>query len=207
MSMEEITIDEMDAEEWKRFLAWFLVEIAPTLICKKPGTILNFIDTEQMKMYSLWQRYGEKAMRFLKLHWIVVHQCARGVRVLFYHPEGLRRQLAVREHREFLSRFGYTDEMTVEEKLQHFKERFKCCCPHEMGILLGIPLKDVLGFMGIGDACRSCSGMWQVYGDPTYSLQLMDEWRAAMDMMRARIKQAASMDELFLQAAQVTQCK
>lgn len=206
-ALEERLQENNEYEDWRKFLAWLLVEISPTLICKKPATILNFIDTEQMRMYTLWQRYGEVALEPLGLRWLVVNTCARGVRVLFYHPEGLQRQLAVKEHREFLKRFGYTDEMTLEEKLQHFKERFKACCPHEMGILLGIPLKDVLGFMGIGEECRTCSGMWQVYGDPTFSLKIMDEWKTAMADMRQRLESSATIDDLFLTAAKAATCK
>ncbi|MDF2572523.1 MAG: hypothetical protein K0R55_4127, partial [Sporomusa sp.] len=52
--------------------------------------------------------------------------------------------------------------------------RYQSGCPHEIGLLLGIPLKDVLGFMGQGTECLSCRGMWCIYGDPTSSIKVME---------------------------------
>jgi len=37
----------------------------------------------------------------------------------------------------------------------------------------------VMGFMGMSEECRTCQGMWQIYGDPISSLGLMKRMEAA----------------------------
>lgn len=63
-----------------------------------------------------------------------------------------------------LADFGYTD-ISVSGAIEHLKirlaenEEF----PHEIGIFLGYPLEDVIGFIeNAGQNCK-CSGCWKVY--------------------------------------------
>ena len=41
--------------------------------------------------------------------------------------------------------------------------------PHEIGIFLGYPLKDVVGFMGYGNYKFYKTKYWKIYGDPEIS--------------------------------------
>ncbi len=57
-------------------------------------------------------------------------------------------------------------------------------CPHEIGIFLGIPLKDVMGLSSLENT--KC-GMWRVYGDPAASERMMDEYRSAKSAISGRL--------------------
>ncbi|NIQ92980.1 MAG: DUF3793 family protein, partial [Desulfuromonadales bacterium] len=38
--------------------------------------------------------------------------------------------------------------------------------PHEIGLFLGYPLKDVAAFMGLASIPFACQGPWKIYGNP-----------------------------------------
>lgn len=77
-----------------------------------------------------------------------------------------------------MEKFGYDISMSLQGMLLYLKQRFQYICPHEMGILLGIPLKDVMGFMGLSGDSHTCKGMWKIYGDPKPSLHMMERMEA-----------------------------
>ena len=60
-------------------------------------------------------------------------------------------------------------------------------CPPEIGVFLGIPLKDVKGFMGLNSLRHTKYGMWRIYGDPVVSEKRMNEYRSARNMIRRRL--------------------
>ncbi len=155
------------------FFRWLAVELAPTIYGEKPGTILNLMDTSKLSMKTLWLEYGSTLLAKSNLQWIVVKEDSKSLKIFFYRPDLLESYVNELAIRDFLAGFGYHYTMNLEEMLLYFKERFSCTCPHEMGVFLGIPLKDVLGFMGMSEECRTCEGMWQIYGDPGSSLCIM----------------------------------
>lgn len=165
------------------FFKWLAVELAPTIYGEKPGTILNLMNTSKLPMKALWLAYGAILLAKSNIEWIVVKEEAKSLKILFYRRDLL--QAYVKEHpiAEFLEGFGYRSTMDLEEVLLYFKERFTYTCPHEMGVFLGIPLKDVLGFMGMSEECRTCEGMWQIYGDPVSSLGIMKRMEATKNQV------------------------
>ena len=60
----------------------------------------------------------------------------------------LERELKRTQVVQFLSNYGYVD-MELESALEHLKERTNGCLefPHEIGVFLGYPLEDVVGFI------------------------------------------------------------
>ena len=112
----------------------------------------------------------------LGLPWYVLRIREEKSLILFYAPEALERILADDAKWRFLAEYGYTTR-TVEGTLAWLRRRFeKCDFPHEIGLLLGYPLKDVVGFTR-GQAAPSYYGAWRVYGDVEESLKIMDLFR------------------------------
>ena len=57
--------------------------------------------------------------------------------------------------------------------------RHKGQIPHEIGLALGYPIKDVLGYMGLVPLpCTGGCG-WRIYGDPNPSLRRSCEFERA----------------------------
>lgn len=81
-----------------------------------------------------------------------------------YRPTLLDKELEKEGVKELLEKYDYPVEES-RKYLAHLKRRIQeCSCfPHEIGIFLGYPLEDVIGFIkNRGKNCKCC-GFWKVY--------------------------------------------
>ena len=96
--------------------------------------------------------------------------CECGVRmlVLVYSERLLAKKLSDSESRELLRKYGYTDDMTLDDCLKKLAERVaenNGEFPHEVGVFLDYPIEDVVGFIkNNGENFKMC-GCWKVYGN------------------------------------------
>lgn len=93
--------------------------------------------------------------------------CGRRVLIFVYDEEKLSDLLHEKGHRSYLVAIGYDRNALLEEDLQMLEHRLRASevFPHEIGIFLGYPLEDVLGFVLNKGAKSKYSGYWKVYGD------------------------------------------
>ena len=73
--------------------------------------------------------------------------------------------------RAFLAREGYQLPQEQEQTgimLTQLSRRLCCSAefPHEIGVFLGYPLTDVVGFIENRGRNFTCCGCWKAYGDP-----------------------------------------
>lgn len=157
------------------FFKWLVVELAPTIFGEKPATLLTFADSRRFARLTFWRKFGPTFLRQSEVEWAIVRETEESLTILFYHPDSLAGCIRKNDHYQFLTKYGYKPDCSLCENVACLKRRYQKGCPHEIGLLLGIPLKDVLGFMGHGQECLSCRGMWCVYGDPASSLKVMEK--------------------------------
>ena len=89
---------------------------------------------------------------------------------LLYRRDRLESALVWPQTGEFLEQYGYRMvRESLDEKLLRLQYRFaeykegRQPFPHEMGVFLGYPLGDVIGFIkNAGQNCK-CVGCWKVY--------------------------------------------
>ena len=89
---------------------------------------------------------------------------------LLYRRDRLESALVWPQTGEFLEQHGYRMvRESLDEKLLRLQHRFaeykeeRQPFPHEMGVFLGYPLGDVIGFIkNAGQNCK-CVGCWKVY--------------------------------------------
>ena len=96
--------------------------------------------------------------------------------VYVYRASKLRAVLAQPQVRDFLCREGYTLPEQVDDYAQLLRQlsRRLCCeadFPHEIGVFLGYPLYDVVGFIENAGLNFTCCGCWKAYGDPNAAQQ------------------------------------
>ncbi len=75
--------------------------------------------------------------------------CQNRTLVLLYNETLLERQLSGEEQKAILQKYGYPETLSLESKLNRLAERIRheSQFPHEIGIFLGYPTEDVIGFM------------------------------------------------------------
>ena len=58
------------------------------------------------------------------------------------------------------------------QKLSRLRRCFQQDCCHEIGLFLGIPLEDVVGFIKCRGKDPICCGCWKVYHQPAQAQKL-----------------------------------
>lgn len=107
---------------------------------------------------------------------------------LLFRKNKLIQYLADEEVGRFLKKLGYQS-LSLENILEEFRKRYwkylQCGedFPHEMGILLGYPLEDVIGFMEHNGKNFLHSGYWKVYDNLQEKLSLFQKYDSAMEAL------------------------
>lgn len=138
---------------------------APTIAKRKPSTLLSFSHNRR-DLYNLWETYKDETVAKLHLEYFEIRKCPTKVLVIFFDRAVLLKTLLKTNNRDFLNTMGYPGELDLEEYLTLLKRRFEMVFPHEVGIFLGIPLKDVVGYIeNRGKGCL-LNSYWKVYHNP-----------------------------------------
>ena len=154
----------MSKAEYCSFGRKLAFHTAPTLLGIKCASLFSLSSSEfDLEFHS---RYFNLRAAALGLASRILCRCQNRSLLLVYSREQLANRLSDGAARAILERFGYTSEMTVEECLDRLSERIGDggSFPHEIGIFLGYPVEDVVGFIeNKGENFKLC-GAWKVYG-------------------------------------------
>ncbi len=118
------------------------------------------------------------------------HSCAR---VLIYDEARLKHDLD-RIPAWVWRRLGYSGQISLELFLKDLDRKWRrpSQIPHEIGLCLGYPLKDVLGYLNlINLPCTGCCG-WRIYGRPATSLRRKQNFDKARSTARIMVQQRAA---------------
>ena len=170
-------------------------QCAPTLASIKTGSLFNApFDSEEEMRAAVRELNGK-----LRKHGIRVipfrYLSGRGL-IYLYRPDCLARDLCDRKALELLRECGYT-QTEPNRCLSELKKRL--CTqkdfPHEIGLFLGYPPRDVDGFMHCREQCLLC-GLWKVYHDPDSAQEQFTKCNACTQCLLARIRSGWRLEEL-----------
>lgn len=177
----------IDYLNWRRSLepeAYLLqlvaYQVAPILEGVKPGVTITFAAESSGRDYHCWHAHQKLLPRNRCLNYYQLYEDSKRVTVLFFNERLLEQILADKECVTFLEASGYDEELTVERALLELKTRCQQHnFPHELGIFLGIPLVDVIGFMKDGGKGAIGRGYWRVYDSPEEKAALFACYQSA----------------------------
>ena len=163
-------------------LASFLaLEAAEVLLGTKPANLVNVANRLRpcgRNLYQLWKRHGADLLLESGLEAKEMIDRGSSVLLFLYCPNQLRDLLACKSVAAILHKAGYSSPSDAEQTLSELQSRLTGNrFPHEIGVFLGYPLKDVVGFMGWARISFTCQGPWKIYGDPSESLRLAESHR------------------------------
>ncbi|MBQ8983327.1 MAG: DUF3793 family protein [Lachnospiraceae bacterium] len=109
-----------------------------------------------------------------------------GNQVLLFRRDQMQAFLNKSRIQKVLRRFGYHDYSlaSVMTRLSSHMKDYKDGrqeFPHELGILLGYPICDVLAYMENHGENYKCCGYWKVYHDPSSALRRFAAFNEARD--------------------------
>lgn len=178
------------------FIHWLVDLLGPVLAGVKPAEIMSFKTCDAyagQKLASIERHMQDLPTLALRK----LGHSDGSTKVLFYHPQALKTQVLKLPVRKFLVDEGYRLDQPIEIIIDQLLLRFENReMPHEIGVFLGYPLKDVLGFLGRAKLRYQKTQGWQVFGDPRVSDRLYQEFLSARQQIRQRLKTESPLEIL-----------
>lgn len=172
---------------------------SPTLAGIKTGSLYRFFPensrqfAQQMKLWRAWFRARGLALTVLR------GSCERNCYLVYlYRLQTLSQELERPETQAFLKSCGYDLTAGYEGLIRQLGTRLRESreFPHEIGVFLGYPLEDVLGFIENGGKNYTCCGCWKSYGDPQKARRCFSSYRACTAAYKRRYAQGIGVAEL-----------
>ena len=164
------------------FERWLFVKCAGVLFGEKAGELL--VLRSGCKDLSREDRLRRIADLSRSWHFscLLLNQGHEGHKVIVYNRARLHQTLN-RVPERVLARLGYRPGVEARGFLGEIKQRWEGTgrIPHEVGLALGYPLKDVLGFMGLYPLRYTGGCGWRIYGNPARSLRKSRRFKQARE--------------------------
>ena len=164
---------------------------APTLLGIKCASLFSLSSSEfDLEFHS---RYFNRRTAALGLASRILCSCKNRSLILVYSREQLAKRLADSSVKAILGRYGYTSDMTVDECLDRLSERIggSESFPHEIGVFLGYPVEDVMGFIeNKGENFKLC-GAWKVYGSVENARRTFADYDRCRNFLCSKLKGGA----------------
>lgn len=175
-------------------------QCAPTLVGVKPASLFRYQPGPSDEGRVPLERWREAlAQRGIQVQ--VLKACPRtgACMICLYREAWLERILCQPEIRSFLGQRGYPPEEGCREMLDRLSQRL--CLeeeyPHEIGVFLGYPLEDVVGFIRHRGRNFTCCGMWKVYGDAATAQRRFDCYRRCTRICLERLRRGTALTKLI----------
>lgn len=185
-------IMKLDVKEFERQLA---LQCAPVIAGIKISNLL-VVGNHNEKLLEDFIRGTEMSyFRFLSANQKTTY--------LLFRRKELDDYLKDEKVRTLLNDLGYAD-TRLEIVLANFQKKYQTYMdnhiefPHEMGLLLGYPVEDVLGFI-LNDGQKFLySGYWKVYEDLHKKVQLFKSYEDAQTEQVRMLISGMTLDEIFM---------
>ncbi|MBK5276611.1 MAG: DUF3793 family protein [Desulfuromonadales bacterium] len=178
--------------------AHLMLECSEVLAGVKPANLISLVNRTRScgrNLYQLWQSHHDELSTSLTgISFKVLQTRERALLLFCYNPDHLETHLAHAGIRVMLKKAGYDSTLSSEALLTELCRRIgnSDTFPHEIGLFIGYPAKDVAAFMGIVNLPFACQGPWKIYGNPGESLRLAERFRHCRNLMAEHLSLCAS---------------
>lgn len=165
------------------FMHWLIELLGPVILGSKSAEIItiNYND----------RSYDEKISDITKhfsncrvINYKILEKDGCGTRIFFYNLVTMDKILGDKKIIAFLEYLGYAKGTTKDYLNILFDKIMYDEFPNEIGLFLGYPLKDVLGFMGYSILPYKKTNYWKIYGDEEPSIRLYQRFVYHRNAMR-----------------------
>ena len=132
--------------------------------------------------------------------WLLGVSCGRAL-VYVCRPHRLQRDLSAQGSRSILRACGYRS-ASVQGCLLQLRRRLAQSgqFPHEIGLFLGYPLGDVIGFMANAGKNYKFTGYWKVYTNVKETVRMFEKYKKCRDVYERLWKEGRSVWQLTVAA-------
>lgn len=154
-------------EFYRTFEAELVALCAPTLAGMKSGSIFSVRHFEPEQIEEKVSKWNERLSVFGLCLKILKAGTEKTPTIIYlFRPSMVERELKAQGADEFLQACGYSG-TTLQEHIDQLCERLQNSpdFPHEIGLFIGYPLEDVIGFITHKGRNFCCCGLWKAYGN------------------------------------------
>ena len=170
------------------YIKRILEMLGAVILGSKPAEIINVPGSKEDKKIKLSQieAFFSNCSR-ITYRIITTHD--GGKRVLFINEKSMEKVLVNKRCINFLKFVGYSSDYELNDYMYELVFRLQSEeFPHEIGVFLGYPLKDVLGFMGYGKNELVEVKNWRIYGDKEISYEVYNNFMRDKAIMKEMIE-------------------
>ncbi len=186
----------------RTFEAVLVRQCAPTLAGMKPGSIFCFnhspLEVSRQKVCQ-WNKQLEPFGLTVQI--LLERPGSGSVIVFVYRHDRLEQMLSDDAYQNFLAEAGY-ERTNLDGLLEQLAYRLRTQpeFPHEIGVFLGYPLRDVTGFIENHGRNFTCCGFWKSYGDPAEMQVCFACYRRCIQTYVAMFEQGIPIERLAVPA-------
>ena len=186
----------------RTFEAVLVRQCAPTLAGMKPGSIFCFnhspLEVSRQKVCQ-WNKQLEPFGLTVQI--LLERPGSGSVIVFVYRHVRLEQMLSDDAYQSFLAEAGY-ERTNLDGLLEQLSYRLwtQPEFPHEIGVFLGYPLRDVIGFIENHGRNFTCCGFWKSYGDPAEMQVCFACYRRCIQTYVAMFEQGIPIERLAVPA-------
>lgn len=188
-------LNNVNNERYIRSFVSYL--ISPVITGIKPSSTIT-LSKQGHNLYKLWDIYGENFLNDLNLKHILLRETLNSKVILIYDEINLMNTLYKKSSMDFLEKIDYKITMNIDDMLNHLVSRYKSFhCPHELGIFLGIPVKDVECFMECSETkCLLC-GYWKVYKEEKKARKIFNLYDSSKEIIMNHLLSGKDLKEVY----------
>ena len=186
----------------RTFEAVLVRQCAPTLAGMKPGSIFCFNHSPlEVSRQKVCQWNKQLAPFGLTVQILLERPSSSSVIVFVYRRDRLEQMLSDDAYQSFLAQAGY-ERTNLDDLLEQLAQRLRTQpeFPHEIGVFLGYPLRDVIGFIENHGRNFTCCGFWKSYGDPAEMQVCFACYRRCIQTYVAMFEQGIPLERLAVPA-------
>ena len=192
----------MNKDISRTFEAVLVRQCAPTLAGMKPGSIFCVkppvpeIVRQQVKIWN-----ERLAALGLSIQILLERPVSGSMIVYVYRGNLLESALSDCDCQHFLEKTGY-NRADLDGMLTQLAYRLETQAefPHEIGVFLGYPLQDVIGFIENQGRNFTCCGFWKSYSDPAEIQTCFDCYRRCINTYVKLFEQGIPLEKLAVPA-------
>ena len=192
----------MNKDISRTFEAVLVRQCAPTLAGMKPGSIFCFNHSPlEVSRQKVCQWNKQLAPFGLTVQILLERPSSSSVIVFVYRRDRLEQMLSDDAYQSFLAQAGY-ERTNLDGLLEQLSYRLRTQpeFPHEIGVFLGYPLQDVIGFIENQGRNFTCCGFWKSYGDPAEMQVCFACYRRCIQTYVAMFEQGIPIERLAVPA-------
>lgn len=174
----------------------YLIEhCSPTLASIKTANLFS-ISADTFDLMGNLSRWNDRLKR-KGVSMEILFSGERRVLIYVYREDMLKRDLNTKCVREFMIECGY-QEKSVKGYIDHLKTRLGETdkFPHEIGLFLGYPLGDVIGFIENRGKNSKFGGYWKVYCNEQETKKLFANFNKCRDVYKQLFDQGKTVWQL-----------